>query len=259
MNFGTDLTNQIPTQLTGWPDTVTIRTSTRILAIPNRLFFMAKISVLLRIERCGRQVPQRRASIPLNRYQSIPLDDLWRRLYLYAVVLTGGANVVMRCGLSAEDLAAETFNKYLLSPNGLGWRQSKGSLTTFLGTVLRNRFIDHLRHQKKEASRTDDDSDEIPVRSTIPRTHDDDIAAGELAERILDLVKGHKNEKELQDFVHASTKISETGKVNQQLAEQLKIDEEEVVNRRKMLLRVIGVKELYKEFRHGRKREQSAS
>lgn len=164
----------------------------------------------------------------------------------------------MRCGLSAEDLATETFNKYLLSPNGLGWRESKGSLIAFLGTVLRNRFIDHLRHQKREASRTDDDSDGIPVRTTIPKIHED-IAAGELAERILDLAKGHKNEKELRDFVQASTKISENGKVNQQLAEQLKIPEEEVVNLRKMLLRVTGVKELYKEFRHGRKREQSIS
>jgi hypothetical protein len=179
-------------------------------------------------------------------------------LYLYAVVLTGGTNVVMRCGLSAEDLATETFNKYLLSPNGLGWRESKGSLTTFLGAILRNKFIDHLRRQKKLA-RKEDDSDETPPQTAIPRSHDDDIVARELAERLLGLVKGHKNEQELRDFIHACPMISETGKVNQQIADLLEVDEGEVVNRRKMLWRVAGVTELYEEFRYGRKRDQSAS
>ena len=102
--------------------------------------------------------------IPQNRYQSLDLDDLWRRLYLYAALLTGGTSVVMHCGLSAEDLATETLNKYLLSPNGLGWRESKGSLTAFLGAVLRNKFIDHFRRQR-EVARTADDSDESPPRT----------------------------------------------------------------------------------------------
>lgn len=160
----------------------------------------------------------------------------------------------MHCGLCAEDLATETLDKYLLSPNGLGWRESKGSLTTFLGTILRNKFIDQLRRQK-EVARTEDDSDETSPQRTIPRSHDDDIAARELAERLLDMIKGHKYEKELRDFVQAGLMISETGKVNQQIAELLEIDVGEVVNRRKMLWRVAGVKKLYEEFRYGRKRD----
>jgi DNA-directed RNA polymerase specialized sigma24 family protein len=178
-------------------------------------------------------------------------------LYLYAAVLTGGTSVVMHCGLSAEDLATETLNKYLLSPNGLGWRESKGSLTAFLGTVLRNRFIDHLRRQK-EVARTEDASDESPPRTENARNLDDDIAARELTDRLLDLVKGRKDEQELRDFIHAGSMISEGGKVNQQLADLLGVDEGEVVNRRKKLWRVAGVKELYEEFRHERKADQSA-
>jgi DNA-directed RNA polymerase specialized sigma24 family protein len=202
-------------------------------------------------------MPYRRGSIPQNRYQSLDLDDLWRRLYLYAAVLTSGTNVVMHCGLSAEDLATETLNKYLLSPNGLGWRESKGSLTAFLGTILRNKFIDHLRRQR-EVARTEDDSDESPPRTESARNLDDDIAARELTDRLLNLVKGRKDEPELRDFIHAGSMISEGGKVNQQLADLMGVDEGEVVNRRKKLWRVAGVKELYEEFRHGPKTDQSA-
>jgi DNA-directed RNA polymerase specialized sigma24 family protein len=163
----------------------------------------------------------------------------------------------MHCGLSAEDLATETLNKYLLSPNGLGWRESKGSLTAFLGTILRNKFIDHLRRQR-EVARTEDDSDESSPRTESARNLDDDIAARELTDRLLNLVKGRKDEPELRDFIYAGSMISEGGKVNQQLADLMGVDEGEVVNRRKKLWRVAGVKELYEEFRHGRKTDQSA-
>jgi hypothetical protein len=128
----------------------------------------------------------------------------------------------------------------------------------FPGAILRNKFIDHLRREKKLA-RKEDDSDETRPQTTIPRSRDDDIVARELTERLLDLVNGHKNEQELRDFIHAGSMISETGKVNQQIADLLEVDEGEVVNRRKMLWRVAGVTELYEEFRYGRKRDQSAS
>jgi len=162
----------------------------------------------------------------------------------------------MHCGLSAEDLATETLNKYLLSPNGLGWRESKGSLTAFLGTVLRNKFIDHLRRQR-EVARTEDDSGDGPPRTESARNVDDEIAARELTDRLLDLVSGRNDEPELRDFIQAGSMISEGGKVNQQLADIMGVDEGEVVNRRKKLWRVAGVKELYEEFRHGRKTDQS--
>ena len=158
----------------------------------------------------------------------------------------------MHCGLSAEDLATETLDKYLLSPNGLGWRESKGSLASYLGTILRNRFIDHLRREKKLVP-TEDDSDESPPRIEIVKSPDDDIAAGELAGRLRERVEGRKDEQELRDFIDASSMISAGGKVNQQLAELLGVDEGEVVNRRKKLWRVAGVKEVFEEFRNGRK------
>jgi DNA-directed RNA polymerase specialized sigma24 family protein len=181
------------------------------------------------------------------------MDDLWRRLYLYAVVLVGGAKVVMRCGLSAQDLATETLNKYLLSPNGLGWREDKGSLTTFLGTVLRNRFIDCLRREKALAA---SHFDEIELRPPVSDTGDLDehISGKELTHKLLNLIEGHRHQQRLCDFIHASQMITGGGKVNQQLAELMKVDEGEVINCRKMLLRVTGVKEIFEEFDSERKR-----
>lgn len=221
---------------------------------------MVRILVLLRIKVCGgRPVLNRSESIPRNRYQSVDLDDLWRRLYLYATVLTGGANIVLHCGLSAEDLASEIFNKYLLSPNGLGWRENKGSLTAFLGTALRNRFIDYMRRQR-EVPRTEDASDDEGSHQTRSLGNlDDEIAAIELTDRLLSLVKGRKDEQELRDFIEMAAMISDSGKVNQQLASLLGVDEREIVNRRKKLWRVVGVKELYEEFRHERKTDQGIS
>ena len=185
------------------------------------------------------------------------LDDVWRRLYLYARVLIGGANTVMHCGLSAEDLASEALNKYLLSPNGLGWRESKGTLVAFLATVMRNRFIDYLR-KEREVSRTEDDSNQPRAIAAFPEKPDDKIAGRELRDRLLELIRGHKDEGELRDFIAASGKISGHGKVNQQLADLLGVGEGEVVNRRKKLIRLAGVKELYEDFGHGRKTDQIA-
>ncbi len=185
------------------------------------------------------------------------LDDLWRRLYLYACVLTGGAKAVMHCGLSADDLATETLNKCLLSPNGLGWRASKGTLVAYLGTILRNRFIDYLRKEREVSGEEGDASEPGPAAGNSKRP-DDELVGQELTERLLERIKGHKDEGELRDFIVASGKISVGGKVNQQLADLLGVGEGEVVNRRKKLMRVAGIEELYKDFGHGRKTNQIA-
>jgi len=173
---------------------------------------------------------------------------------LYAAVLIGGVSVVMHCGLSPEDLASEILEKYLLSPNGLGWRKEKGSLATFLGAVLRNKFIDHMRCEKALVPTCDDPEGAAPP-TTPGRDPNEYILATEFAGRLLNLVKGHKHEQRLRDFIQASQLITGGGKANQQLAELMGVDEGEVINCRKMLMRVAGMEELYKDFGHGRKRD----
>ena len=62
--------------------------------------------------------------------------------------------------------------------------------------------------------------------------------------RLLSLIKGRKDEAELAEFTLAASMTTNEGKINQQLAELMNTNEEDVVNRRNRLLRAAGVKEL---------------
>jgi DNA-directed RNA polymerase specialized sigma24 family protein len=198
-----------------------------------------------------------KAAITKNRYQGIDFEDLWRRLYAYAVTLVRGAGVVIDCGVSAEDLVQETLQAFAESPNGLGWRESKGELRVFLGVVLRNKFVDHIRREKKVA-RPDPDATQPCAARQSGVALDDGLALQELRDRLLILIKGRVDERELEEFILAASMTTSEGKVNQQLADLMQVDVSEVINRRRRLLRVAGVKELYEEFRNERKRNQSA-
>lgn len=190
-----------------------------------------------------------------SRYYSVDWQDLWRRLRLYACVLTGGMNVVVDCGISADDLVAETMDKFLSSPNSLAWRPSKGSLPTFLGVVMKNIFLDHMRRDAK-VMKPDSEGEQIdPVAAASARLYEEAVAE-ELQSKLVALVKGTKWERELEELILGGWTITGAGKVNQQLAEDLNITVGEVVNRRKRLWRVAGVRELREEYKNGRQKNK---
>ena len=148
--------------------------------------------------------------------------------------------------------------KFLQSPNGLGWRESKGSLPVFLGRVLENCFIDHIRREKKIV-RPDTSEDESTQPTANQPTLTDDLVLKEFQDRLLALVRGRKDEQELADFILAGSLTTSDGKVNQQMADLLGKDEKEVVSRRNRVLRIVGSKELREEFRDGRERNKSSN
>jgi DNA-directed RNA polymerase specialized sigma24 family protein len=197
-------------------------------------------------------------AISKNRYESVQWEDVWRRLYLHAVKLTRGMNTVIDCGVSADDLVEETLMKFWQSPNGLGWREIKGPLHTYLGKVLENGFIDHLRREKKIVR-----PEREPGALAKPVDHQpdltEDLTVEQFQRRLLSLVKGRKDERELSDFILAASMTTSEGKINQQLAELLKSSEEDVVNRRNRILRVAGIKELREGLRDGREADQNAA
>lgn len=197
------------------------------------------------------------APIAKNRYQRIDWDGVWRKLYVYAVKLVRGADVVIDCGVSAEDLVSETLKAFFDSPNGLGWRGSKGELHVFLGVVLRNKFVDHIRREKKVV-RPDPGATQLPPALESGVTLDEDLALQQLRDRLLILIKGRVDERELEEFILAASMTTSEGKVNQQLADLMRVEASEVVNRRRRLLRVPGVKELREEFQNERKRNQGS-
>jgi len=192
-----------------------------------------------------------RVAISKNRYESVDWADLWRRLYLHAVKLTRGINTVIDCGVSADDLVEETLIKFWRSPNGLGWRESEGPLHVFLGRILENSFIDHIRREKKIV-RPEPEASAPAEQAGHHRHLTEDLAFKAFQTGLLKLVKGRQDEQELGDFILAASLTTRDGKVNQQLADLLNTDENDVISRRNRVLRVAGVKELREGFRDGR-------
>lgn len=186
-----------------------------------------------------------------NRYTSADWEDLWRRLALKAAILMSGLDVSRDCGVSALDLVAETLDAFWQSPNGLGWRENKGPLPVFLGTVLKNRFLNHLRRDKKILKTDGEVEEAIPQRTADPGPYEE-MAGRELEARLIGLVKGRPDEEELTDFIVAGSMLKGAGKVNQQLAEIIGSTVGEVINRRKRLWRVAGVRALHEEYKNGR-------
>jgi RNA polymerase sigma factor (sigma-70 family) len=175
-------------------------------------------------------------------YEAIDWSILYKKLYAYAIKLVGGANLVIHCGFSAEDLVNETLLEFWESSDGLKWKKSKGSLDHFLGRVLRNNFLDHIRREKKVMESLDDED----FRETIHAP--DQIAdirkqvqSNCLMEAVYRCVKGNQR---LEDLVTAATMTTKDGKKNQQMADILATTTADIVNRKKQLLRITKIREL---------------
>lgn len=162
-------------------------------------------------------------------------------------MLVGGAALVFDCGLSAEDLVAETLDAFFSSEKGLGWNPDKGSLATFLCGVLEKKFIDHRRRDRHVAGSVDDENFKHPGKlgdqGSDPH---EELSYSEFADQMRSKVR---DRKDLQDFITATQMTDGGHNVNQQLAEIMDTSVPEVVNRKKQLLRVHGIKKLYEERR----------
>jgi DNA-directed RNA polymerase specialized sigma24 family protein len=187
-------------------------------------------------------------AIAPNRYQEIDWESLYKRLFLRAVALVGGADLVIDCGVSAEDLVNETLEEFFGSPDGLGWKARKGKIETFLGRVLYYKFIDHVRRDRKVAPQVD-----AADSGTSDAALEEKAQMDELQRMLIQQIKGRKDEHELEEFILAARMTTSEGKVNQQLADLLATDTDEVINRRKKLLRITGVREIHEQRRQGRK------
>lgn len=175
-------------------------------------------------------------------YEPIDWSLLYKKLYVYAIKLVGSANLVIDCGFSAEDLVNETLLEFWESSDGLKWKKSKGSLDHFLGRVLRNNFLDHIRRGKKVMGSLDDGD----FREGV---HDPDqivdigkqVQSNRFVEAVYRCVKDNKG---LEDLVTAAIMTTKDGKKNQQMADILATTTADIVNRKKQLLRNPKIREL---------------
>ncbi len=161
-----------------------------------------------------------------NLFARIPWLDVYRRLRAMAVWLTHDQSVVFDA-VSADDLINETLLDFLRSPDGLGWTPSRGKFETFLCTVLRNKFIDHVRRHRRNAGPLED-PDLFAVQP------DRQLEQQEGIEQVMQCVRGRKD---LEETVIAICHSTGEGCQNQEVAADLRITVPEVVNRKKRIRR----------------------
>lgn len=179
----------------------------------------------------------------MNRFQNIDWARLYKVLLVHvAVTLRSyrGADT-FDGGQDCEDVVQEVLKDFYRSPNGLGWKQSKGKLETYLGTVVHNKLVDRLRRQKHVSGSLDDPDFSSPA-DRCPGTTAPERATTNTKDALYRLVKG---EAELQDLITAAELVPGGPNVNQELGEILNKTPHQVSKLKERLLEVDGVKELY--------------
>lgn len=188
----------------------------------------------------------------MSRYKDIDWTALYKKLRVHAERLCRGADVTFDCGLSGEDVVCEVLESFLESPDGLGWTKKKGTLENFLLKVVQNRVTDHLRRNKKVAGSLDEEGD--LQKALRNRTENNPLAEAEweqLLARMYALVRG---DQDLRDLISAVELTDGGHNVNQQLGEAMDKTPQEVVNLKRRLMNVKGVRELLYEQRKPKKR-----
>jgi DNA-directed RNA polymerase specialized sigma24 family protein len=170
-------------------------------------------------------------------YASTDWAELYRRLWVYAAGLACEAPDIFD-GVSAADLVNETMLAFLMSPKALGWQPNRGELSVFLSGVMRHKFLDHLKRQRRVAGSIDDDA----VRAALEgRASSSAGLLGQLAGKqwIARLRKSLAPHRDLQDVVAAAAATDGGHNSNQQIADALGTTPREVANRKKRILRIL--------------------
>lgn len=145
-------------------------------------------------------------------------------------------------GLDHQDVAQDVLAEFYNSPDGLGWKESKGKLEAYLARIVQNRVVDHLRRQRHVAGSLDDDSRTRPATSKQQHSEAPERARSDLKEELYALVG---DDPKLRDLIAAAEMTSGEHNVNQELGEILDKTPRQVSKLKERLLATKGVKELY--------------
>ena len=188
----------------------------------------------------------------MSRFEDINWSALYKRLRIVADQLCRGANRTFDCGLSGEDVVGEVLEKFFESSNGLGWTKKKGTLENFLSKVVKNKVIEHLRRNKKIAGPLDDSA----ISLKPPRSHAeiDPLAKNQWERLVTKMYELVGDDQDLRDLIAAVDLTGRGHNVNQQLGEAMDKTPQEVVNLKRRLMNVEGIRELLYEQRKPKKR-----
>ena len=183
----------------------------------------------------------------MSDFDDIDWIAVHKRLVGFAEGLCGGAAATFDCGLSPEDIVDEVWEAFSGSPDALGWKKKKGGLENYFFTVVRNKWIDHLRRTGKVAGSFDDNS--FSTKAHRKRQGTDPEANAEYKSFVGKMYELVGADQDLRDLIAATEMIDGGHNVNQQLAEVLDKAPGEVVNLKRRLLNVEGIRELYEQRR----------
>jgi DNA-directed RNA polymerase specialized sigma24 family protein len=179
----------------------------------------------------------------LNRFQNLD----WTRLYKALTVQAAGILRHYRGpdtfdgGQDCQDVVAEVLKEFYRSPNGLGWKEGKGKLETYLGAVVHNRLVDRLRRQKHVGGSLDDPDFSPPAQQSRAAAAPE-RAKINIKDVLYSLVKG---DAELEDLITAAELVEGGPNVNQELGQVLNKTPHQVSKLKERLLAIDVVKELY--------------
>jgi hypothetical protein len=182
----------------------------------------------------------------VNRFQNVDFVRAYKVLSLRAmgIVRHYGGPDTFDGGFDYEDVLGEVFHEFFNSPDGLGWKESKGRIEAFLGKILHNKIVDHLRRQKHLGGPLDDDSRTVapPASKNSPQGVAPARAKTDFTAKLYTLVG---DDGPLKDLIVATEMISGSHNVNQELGEILDKTPHQVSKLKDRLLKKEGVRELY--------------
>ena len=181
----------------------------------------------------------------MNRFQNIDFERLYKILSLRAIGIVrhyGGVDT-FDGGFDHHDVVGDVFKDFFESCDGLGWKESKGTIDAYLGAILHNKIVDHLRRQKHVAGSLNDaqhlvlaDSKQR-VFSKGPEREKLDIKS-----KLYELVG---DDASLKDLIAAAELTSGGHNVNQELGEILDKTPHQISKLKDRLLKKEGVRDLY--------------
>ena len=188
----------------------------------------------------------------MRRFENIDWTVLYKRLRIVAGWLCKNANATFDCGLSADDVVGEVLEEFFESSNGLGWTKKKGTLENFLSKVVKNKVIEHLRRDKKIVGSLDDSG--ISLKRMHSHAETNPLAKVEGDKLVLKMYELVGDDQDLRDLIAAADLTDGGHNVNQQLGEVMDKTPQEVVNLKRRLMNVEGIRELLYEQRKPKKR-----
>lgn len=159
--------------------------------------------------------------------------EIYRQLYVFARVCSRHVPDIFD-GNSAEDMPNIVLLEYFESRTALGWNPGKGPLNRFLLGVLRNKFLDCLRRQRRTVGSLDDPEFGSRIYKHQPTLKPD--APCELQSLLREAAKG---DRRLEELVVAMERLEVNHKINQQIASVLNTTVKDIVNRKKRLIRKV--------------------